>query len=583
MIDSHLATLEAAGHIETELDEIGRLEKRLQEVPLWQPAAGLLRQIGEARRIIGDMRSRLDRVPVVTIVGPSGAGKSTLLNALAGVDDLSPTGIDRPTTRQPVILCGDEAIARRWLGDLAQQGIPIRTAPAAERLEHLLLVDTPDTDSKLSETHLPIIFEIIEHCDVLICLFDAQNPKRRDHADVMAPLVARFHGASLVAVLNKCDRLDAAELTGEILPDFKNYLRDAWPTMPALVMPLSARRHLRQPAWDSQASPRHEIDGYPQLQELIRETFRRPGFAEDRRVANARNIAQYIRRRVREAIEADREALLAADVKMSAAEQSSLRKAVTAIGLEGQRSSIGVQVRLYQSLAQRWMGPVGWLVAIWSRVILYGCGMMAMLRRGNPVSQMWGALSSWRRYRQNRSALADLVDGGWSEVALMQIRREMLVQWPEIAELVVRARFDPHIRQMPHDDNRTAAQTLDALWAEALDYEIERRAVILSRISLQIFCNLPIMLLMGYAGWLTVIGFINARYLSADFFLHAAVTLLLILALSFFGLQLLVRMAIRGGRVHRQAICRVEEALATRQALTASELHRQIRCVLALH
>ena len=97
----------------------------------------------------------------------------------------------------------------------------VRSSPAADLLRHMILVDTPDTDSTASDLHRPLILRAVEHSDILLCVFDAQNPKRRDHADFMAPLVQRFHGASLVAVLNQVDRLGEKELTTEIAPEFK--------------------------------------------------------------------------------------------------------------------------------------------------------------------------------------------------------------------------------------------------------------------------------------------------------------------------------------------------------------------------
>ena len=52
-----------------------------------------------------------------------------------------------------------------------------------------LLVDTPDTDSVASPAHHQLLHQVVARSDVLICVFDAQNPKRRDHIDFMAPLV----------------------------------------------------------------------------------------------------------------------------------------------------------------------------------------------------------------------------------------------------------------------------------------------------------------------------------------------------------------------------------------------------------
>ena len=85
-------------------------------MPLWQPAGPLAKQAAEAQRMMAGLRSRMDRRLVVTLVGPCGAGKSTLLNALAGVDDLSPAGHTRPTTRGLVVFTNDAEAAAQLFG-----------------------------------------------------------------------------------------------------------------------------------------------------------------------------------------------------------------------------------------------------------------------------------------------------------------------------------------------------------------------------------------------------------------------------------------------------------------------------------
>jgi len=73
-------------------------------------------------------------------------------------------------------------------------------------LEHVLIIDTPDTDSMAYQKHGPLVRDAIGRSDMLICVFDSENPKRKDHVDFLAPFVHRFNGESLVVVINKCDR-----------------------------------------------------------------------------------------------------------------------------------------------------------------------------------------------------------------------------------------------------------------------------------------------------------------------------------------------------------------------------------------
>ncbi len=582
MLRGDLSALDAVGELEALLDDLAALERRLERVPLWRPAAVLLKQTAEARRLITAMQSRLDRRLVGTIVGPSGSGKSTLLNALAGVDDLSATGHERPTTRTPIALCNDPETVRQVLGPLIDQGIQVRTSAAAENLEHMVLVDTPDTDSTARDAHLEVLLRVIELSDVLICMFDAQNPKRRDHADFMAPLVQHFHGASLVAVLNKCDRLDADELTTSILPDFENYLQNAWESRPAEVLLVSARRHLKKPEWDARAVPLHSLDQFDRLREMIFAGFKQSGFGQDRRVANARRIRDYLLERTRAAAHQDREMLSAAAQRIKSAEQEALQAAMATLQVDDRRQVLGVQVRFYQALSQRWIGPVGWLVAVWARLTVFGSGLAALLRFGNPVGQIWGAISTWQRYRKSRSALEALSDRTHVDTALGAFRRTLLIHWPAIAEDLISARFDPLVRSAPVDGNERMAIQLETLWTDRLDAEIERRAGTLSRLGLQLLFNLPVVGLMGYVGWLTLAGFFQSRYLSGDFFLHALLTIVIILLLFFFLLQVLVRLSAGGGRIQRHAFQQVERALAEQPLVSAPEVSEQVRLVMEL-
>ena len=73
----------------------------------------------------------------------------------------------------------------------------------------------------------------------------------------------------MIGILNKCDRIDEAELRKAILPEFKQYIDDAWERPLESVFCISARRHLQQPAWDENSHPRHNFDQYSELTQII--------------------------------------------------------------------------------------------------------------------------------------------------------------------------------------------------------------------------------------------------------------------------------------------------------------------------
>ncbi len=202
------AVLRAAGRIETFKTDIGQLKSHLDAVPLWRPAAGLAKQCAEALRMIEEIAARLERSLVVVVIGPSGSGKSTLVNALTGGREVSPAGRERPTTGKLIVFGSGGEDAVELSRDLDPDSVEIRTASEGVLPERVCLIDTPDTDSMAMHRHAAALGQAVAHADVLICVFDAENPKRRDHADFLTPVIRRFDGQSLVAVLNKCDRLD---------------------------------------------------------------------------------------------------------------------------------------------------------------------------------------------------------------------------------------------------------------------------------------------------------------------------------------------------------------------------------------
>src|SRR6187551_794399 len=102
---------------------------------------------------------RLDGMdaPVLMVVGGStGAGKSTIVNSLVGAD-VSPSGVLRPTTRGPVLVCHPDDM--RWFEDdrilpglsrtTGRDAGPggLELAPTTGLRAGVALLDSPDIDS----------------------------------------------------------------------------------------------------------------------------------------------------------------------------------------------------------------------------------------------------------------------------------------------------------------------------------------------------------------------------------------------------------------------------------------------------
>lgn len=564
--------IRAIGRIEGYRNDIRTAGAMLDALSLWQPAVGLGRQAGEVLRLIDDLEARFDRKLVVTLIGPSGAGKSTLLNALAGVDDLSPAGHDRPTTREVVALCR-EASDARFLTDLVG-GDPLRVEwrPGADRLENVILIDTPDTDSVALENHVAILHAVIGLSDLLICVFDGENPKRKDHIDFMAPHIQKFSGESIIGVINKCDRLSEAELKESVVPDFIAHIRKAWQWPAEAVFCVSSRQHLKDPAWDPDAAPRHRFDQFDALRGLIFGAFDRPGFAVDRRLGNAARLRDYLMEEIGREVERDRSALTAAAKAMGRAEKAALADAMAALEAEiGQTS--GIDPLLYALLAQRWLGPVGWLIALWSRLLTVGAGIAGLFRSGNPFHRITGLADAVTGTSRKRGSNPPLRSG--SDAVSGAFRRAVLKVWPDIAEGLAAARFDLSVETALGEID-DPGPVISRLWEEILAAELERYSRRLSIWPLQLLLNVPILGAMAHAGWITAREYIAGSYLPAGFFLHAAVVIGTLFFLSFFLFQGGVRLIAGRDRILRKVFKRVNRRLEGHRALSDSPIGRQI-------
>lgn len=578
------ATLKTSGTIETHRHALQRLQNALTACPLWSPGVALQKQCTEAVHMIDKLVERLDRKLVVTLIGPTGSGKSTLLNALAGVDDLSTAGHQRPTTRRAVVFCGDKGDADQLVAQLGAEAVSVVSSQAAQALAQSILIDTPDMDSTEQEKHIPIIRKALALSDILICVFNAENPKRRDHVDFLAPYVRRFQGEAVICVINRCDRLDAAELKEVIVPEFSGFIRSAWQRPVEKIFCISARRHLQEPDWDPGAPPRHDFDQYPELHEMIFGTFNRPGFVVDQRLQNAEALRDYVEAEVRAETQRDRPALAEALKQMTAAEKDGIGSALASLYRETPGQLLGVNVRLYQLLAQRWTGPVGWMIALWARVLVFGTGAAALLRFGNPLRQLWGAVSVVNRYRTAKSAVADSEEGKGLDQALRSYRLSLLKRWPEIAELLVRGRFAPEVRDVAGvlPEPGDLASELGTLWNGALERSLETAAAKLSGVLLQVLFNLPIVGLLGHAGWITAGNYFSGNYLSGDFFLHAFITVLITLLLAFFVFQTIARATGGPARLAQGAFQGLQQRAADFMPLGDTALARQVLAVLSL-
>lgn len=535
--------LKSRGQMVLYRDSLLRIQSEANAASRWRPALTLKAECAAAIDLLDKMTARLDRKLIVTLIGPSGAGKSTLLNALASDDTLSRTGNDRPTTRELVAFCRSRADADILLGEFGSDSLAVVAQPGAEGLERIILVDTPDMDSTESEAFHPILEKIIALTDVLVCVLNAENPKRRDTIVFLKRFVDLFPGSALYVVLNRCDRLPLDELTEIILPELKGHLESSWRRSVDSIFSTSARSHLEDPRWPEGEKPLHDYDQFLKLRDLLFGNLSNSGRFVDVRTERAEHLVGLVSRSAHRSVAEVADELLEARKDIAELEHRATLAATAKLRETGTEMLTGIQAIFYQNLAGRWWGPIGWLVALWGRFLMAGAGVVATLRFGNPLLQIWGLLSSLVRYRKTRQAVEDATAGGDMTPAILRYRSTIHQAWPDIAAKLMRAGFDSRVRStasvMP--DEKDLLKRLSAAWKSKLEAVMEQRASAVSGFVLQLIFNLPTLAVMGLFTYQSVTSFLLQKNLPPGYFLHAGVSVLMVWLLSFVLLQVIVR------------------------------------------
>jgi len=576
--------LMARGRLAACRQTIEGVESMAASAPNWAPSIPLQAECRAALEMIDRLEQRLDRKLIVTIVGPTGSGKSTLLNALAGSDELSPTGIDRPTTRQIVVFCRQKTDVDELLGEVDPGQVTIRLHSKGSGLQHIVLVDSPDMDSTESAQYRPLLEKTIRASDVLICVLNGENPKRRDAIAYLKPFVDHYPGSLLYVALNRCDRLPADELRQHILPDLQHHLQRSWQSPVRAVLCISARGHLSDPSWPPDEQPLHEIDDFPKLRAAILDNLDQSGRLVDARIERAEHLAGLVRTSADSRAQEVKVQLQAVRSEIEQMEAGARLAAMQAMQASLGELRTGMQAMFYQNLAGRWWGPVGWLVGLWARFLMAGAGALAVLRFGNPALQLWGLVSSLLRRRKTRAAVEEAVVGGDWQPALLKYRLAVQQKWPQISDRLTAAGFLPAVRSFSTvvPEQGPFARRLSSSWRSALETVMDRRAAALSGFLLQLLFNLPTLALMTLFGYRSVEGFLLNRVLPSGYFLHASVSIALVWLLSFVLLQVVVRFGSGKGLFKKAFDSLLKDLDGAEGLLPSTSIREEIETVLRL-
>ena len=133
------------------------------------------------------------------------------------------------------------------------------------------------------------------------------------------------------------------------------------------------------------------------------------------------------------------------------------------------------------------------MIAIWARILIFGTGLMAMFRFGNPIRQVLGVISSMRHFKDAQVNIADVEKNERVSAAMQAYRVAVLQSWPDIAEKLVQGGFQTSVRRVEQiiPQQQDLYAMLTELWQQALNATLDRKSRTFSNFALQIVFNLP--------------------------------------------------------------------------------------------
>jgi len=528
------AALQGVSQLALFQSEIADIEKALSAAPLWKPAQGLLAEAAWCRQKIERLSTAWGQKLVIVIVGPSGAGKSTLLNALAG-SELSTSGLDRPTTKQVIVYTRQMSDAEELQRHCGYENVRVVTDYHASGLEHLVLVDSPDTNTLAENQRL--LSRLLERADLLIPVFPSQNPKMLDNILFLRPFIRQVPADAVIPVLNFADRVPLQELQEVVLPDFRRWIAAEWQLESAPVFVISAKSALSTARFPEDEQPLHAFNQIDALRGFLSERFNQAGQITDRRLAQAEHIIRLLKRDCRTALDRHETAIFEAKSALRALGKQATQLAISMPMRSGLTSEMNTA--LYANLGQRWWGPVGWLVMLWSLLLRIGSWFSHAIRRTRLTLPL-------RENQSEQDALILTAErmSTWN-VELERLRAE---RWPPTVDLIIAAGFSQAIRQESTwtEWSRKRGQLLTEYWGLAYHERIERTARKLSFWLWQLLFNAPTLVLFGWLVAQTVSGYLRQQYLPLNYFRHAGITIGVVWLSSFMLLQIITALAVRG-------------------------------------
>lgn len=462
MSEHELTQLELLAEIDTLVED---LRAWAESAPGWEPARTAQALIRRLLERVEGIRIKLDAPLVVATLGGTGTGKSALLNALLGQEVL-PTGLIRPTTCRPTLLCRPD-ISPEMLGILPSSvEVFHRELPV---LADLVLIDCPDPDTSESPeeaaSNLARLRQILPYCDVILITGTQQKYRSGRVAEELARAAT---GARLIFVQTHADQ------DKDIRDDWQKVLQPEYAVSRIFLI------DSLQALDDVRSGRTHQ----PEIQELLDLLTRRlSGSAASRiRRANLLDLTAEALHRCGEKIRERMGSVKAFQGALYDRREKFLRELFSHLAKELQSNQRYWENRLLSEVLARWgSSPWSWVLRIYQSL---GMVVVGLFGRRLPVPApwlVWGAVGGWqwwRRRQTHRSVeqrLQALRSVGWDP---SQVRQAGV----ELQGYAFQAGLDPELGRLENlleDAQKSVEQwmtDLTAQWEENLRGQADRHS-----------------------------------------------------------------------------------------------------------